>query len=263
MNEQAENMSGQEQENVADQAMDSLGVPPEVADEASSLEGKVVDDDPHGIKKRLGMQAKKHQKEMRMMQEQLYQLQSRMPSQAAEHQSNESYTGQPQGGDVNDQISKAVAAALRAKDEHDSQKQHEAAERERREHLQKQYQSLSDGFDKASEKYEDFDDVVRHPEAPFTDTMRDYALTLDNAPEVLYKLGKNPEELARISKLPAIQQAREMSKLSFALMGGPTKAQEPPRPMGQIKGNPVASHAVTEKTSVSDIRSRMKSGGWK
>ena len=79
-----------------------------------------------------------------------------------------------------------------------------------------------------------------------------------------YKLGKNPSELKRISQLHPIDQAKEMSKLSFALMGGTPKPEmKSQAPMGQVKSNPVASHAVTEKTSVSDIRSRMKSGGWK
>ncbi len=262
MQEQAENLSGQEQENIAGQAMDSLGVPTEVANESAALEGGVKED-PHGIKKRLGMQAKKHQREMLMMQQQLQDMQSRIPSAQEQQQQSQQFAGQPEGQDVNSQINMAVAAALRAKDEHEHQMAQKKAEQEERDHMSKQYQALNEHFDKASEKYEDFDEVVRHHDVPFTSTMRDYALTLDNPAEVLYKLGKNPDELKRISKLPAIQQAKEMSKLSFALMGGVAKPEAAPRPMGQIKGNPVASHAVTEKTSVSDIRSRMKSGGWK
>lgn len=260
MDEQAENISGQEESNLAGQTMEDLGIPEKVADESETLEGTTHEDP---IQQRLGRQAAKHRREMRMMQEQLQDLRSQIAPQASEHQSTESFTGQPQGGNVNDQISMAVAAALRAKDEHEQRQTQEKAEKERQDHMAKQYQSLNDSFDKASEKYEDFDDIVRHPEAPFTPAMRDYALTLDNAADVLYKLGKNPEELKRISKLPAIQQAREMSKLSFALMGGTKAPEVQSKPMGQIKGNPVASHAVTEKTSVSDIRSRMKSGGWK
>jgi hypothetical protein len=42
----------------------------------TSEEGLIQDDDPHGIKKRLGMQAKKHQREMRRMQDRLSQLES-------------------------------------------------------------------------------------------------------------------------------------------------------------------------------------------
>jgi hypothetical protein len=264
MNEQAENISGNEQAHIADQAMEGMGVPADVANESQALEGSVKEGvDP--IQQRLGRQAEKHRKEMRMMQERLHHLESRMATpQESEYQPNQSNTGQPeQGGDVNDQISKAVAAALRAKDEHERQMAQKMADKERQEHMAQQYQSLDESFDKAAEKYEDFDDIVRHPNAPFTDTMRDYALTLDNAPDVLYKLGKNPEELKRISKLRPIDQAKEMFKLSVALMGGNSKPEVQARPMGQIKGNPVASHAVTEKTSVSDLRQRMKNGGWK
>jgi hypothetical protein len=176
---------------------------------------------------------------------------------------NYSPTGQPQGSNVNDQINMAVAAALRAKDEHEAQQVQQREQKERHEHMQKQYQEMDQDFDKAAEKYDDFDDVVRHPTAPFTPAMRDYALTLPNRAEVLYKLGKNPDELARVSKLRPIDQAKEMYKLSVALMGGTSTPEVAPRPMGQIKGSPAASHAVNEKTSVSDIRSRMKNGGWK
>lgn len=264
MNDQADNISGQEQENIAGQAMEGLGIPEKVADESVSLEGVEHDSPKDVIQERLNRQGAKHRKEMRMMQDRLHQLESQLGSQPAEHQPTESYTGQPQGGgDVNDQISKAVAAALRAKDDHERQQAHEKMQKEQQDHMAKQYQSLNESFDRAAEKYEDFDDVVRHPEAPFTTTMRDYSLTLDNAADVLYKLGKNPEELKRISKLPAIQQAREMNKLSVALTGSGKPPEISPRPMGQIKGNPVASHAVTEKTSVSDLRQRMKTGGWK
>lgn len=264
MNEQ--DMSGNEQENIAGQAMEGLGIPEEAANESAALEGKVDEDVPASMQKRLGKQAERHRKEMRMMQEQMSSLQSQMgqpremQQQPDQHQSP---TGQPEGDGVNDQINRAVAAALRAKDDHEAQQKQQMAEKERHEHMQKQYQEMDQDFDKAAEKYEDFDDVVRHPNAPFSPAMRDYALTLPNRAEVLYKLGKNPEELGRISKLRPIDQAKEMFKLSVALMGGGSKPEVPPRPMGQIKGNPVASHAVNEKTSVGDIRSRMKSGNWK
>ena len=264
MNDQADNMSSEEQANIAGQAMDGMGIPTEQANESANLEGG-VNEDPHGIKKRLGMQAKKHQKEMRMMQDQLQALQSQVGSRPEEQQPTQSFTGQPQGQPVNDQINQAVAAALRAKDEHDKQMAAQRMEAENNKHMQKQYQEMNDDFDRASEKYEDFDDVVRHPDTPFTPAMRDYALTLPNRVDVLYKLAHkdNRAEMDRISKLRPIEQAREMYKLSVALMGGEKKPEVQAKPMGQIKGNPVASHAVTEKTSVSDIRSRMKSGGWK
>ena len=258
--EQSENLGSQEQENLAGQVMESLGEPEAAGEEVKEPVSDLVrENDAPDIKKRLGMQHKRHQKEMRQMQDKLHQLESRM-SQPTEHQPTESFTGQPQGMGVDEQIQKAVAAAMRAKDDHENAKKHAESQA----HVHKQYQELQDDLDKASEKYEDFDDVVRSPDAPFSESIRDVALLLPNRADVLYKLGKNKEELKRISALHPIEQAKEMVKLSVALMGGTGKSETMPKPpMGQIKSNPVASHAVNEKTSVTDIRNRMKSGGWK
>ncbi len=225
MDEQAENISSQEQENIASQAMEGMGIPEQVADEAASLEGEVKESPKDVIQERLNRQGTKHRKEMRMMQDRIHMLESQLASNQTEHQPNESYSGQPEGMNTGDEISRAVAAALQAKDQRDREMAYKQKQAEHQQNMARQYQSLQDSFDKAAEKYDDFDDVVRHPEAPFTEAMRDYALTLPNAAEVFYKLGKNPDELKRISRLPAIEQAREMGKLSFALMGGVHKPE--------------------------------------
>ena len=99
--------------------------------------------------------------------------------------------------------------------------------------------------------------------------MRDAALMLPkkgpgSAGEVLYKLGKNPEELSRIAKLHPVDQASELVALSHALISGGENKQSQSRPLGQIKSNPVVNSAgVTDKTPVSDIRDRMKKGTFK
>ena len=229
-------------------------------------------DDPYGIKKRLGMQAKKHQREMRNMQEQMMRMQSQLSNADSanpqlHNPNSNSYPspGQPTppGMSEEEKIHQAVRYALGAK-EHEERK---AKEAEHQSHVHKQYQRLNDEFDKASEKYDDFDDVVRADHVPFTPHVRDALLLVDNPSEVAYRLGKNKSELERISRLHPLDQAKEVNRLSFSLMNGNTgKASSPSKvnPLGNIKVNPVgSSHAVTDKTPPSKIRARMKAGTWK
>jgi hypothetical protein len=168
------------------------------------------------------------------------------------------YTPQPTGG-IEDHISRAVNAALQAKD----QREQAAQQAEKQAHVHKQYQKLQDHLDNASSKYDDFEDVVRSPDAPFTDSMRDTALLLPNAADVLYKLGKAPDELKRISQLHPLEQAKEMIRLSVQMQGGDQKGASAPRSLGNIKSNPVsAPDSANENTSVGELRRKLKAG-WK
>jgi hypothetical protein len=188
---------------------------------------------------------------------------SRPNMEQSQDQSANAY-GDSQGSNVDAQIHKAVSYALQHKD----MEERRAKDAERMQHVHRQYQELDKHLDNTSDKYDDFDDVVRGDHAPFTPHMRDAALMLPrkgngSAGEVLYKLGKNSSELERISKLHPLDQASEMVKLSHALISGGENTSSQSRPLGQIKSNPVTnSHTVTDKTPVSELRKRMKSG-WK
>lgn len=237
-------------------------------------QGAADKDDPYGVKKRLGMQAKKHAREMRQMQEQMLRIQQAMsgggdsanPQYPSNPQNAYPSPGQPNGAPMSEEekIQHAVRLALGAKDHQEKQ----AQMAERQAHVQKQYERLNDEFDRASEKYDDFDDVVRGQDVPFTNHVRDALLLVDNPSDVAYRLGKNRSELERISKLHPLDQAREVNKLSFSLMGGNNgKSSSPksnPNPLGSVKANPAnTSSAVTDKTPASVIRARMKAGTWK
>ena len=133
--------------------------------------------------------------------------------------------------------------------------------------MQKQYHRLNNEFDKASDKYEDFDEIVRGDDTPFTPHVRDALLLVENPAEVAYRLGKNRSELERISQLHPLDQAREVNKLSFALMNGKDTKTSTSKvnPLGNVRQNPAAhsSGAITDKTPPSVIRQRMKAGTWK
>ena len=269
VNMEAQNLSNQDQDGLGSEVMDSMGMPKEVAEgETQEAQGDGSESLPEGVKDRLWRQDRKHQREMRNMRSQLENLQSQMSSQPT-MQNNEqahSYDNQAQPGSVEEQIHKAVGYAL----QHKEMQERQAKDAESRQHVARQYQDLHKHLDDTADKYEDFDDVVRGQHVPFTPQIRDAALMLPrkgagSAGEVLYKLGKNPSELERISKLHPLDQAAEMVKLSHALMKGEeNKTSESSRPLGQIKSNPVVNtHAVTEKTPIGSIRERMKSGSWK
>jgi hypothetical protein len=137
-------------------------------------------------------------------------------------------------------------------------------EAEKMQHVHKSYKALEDSLDNGSSKYEDFDDIVKSNDAPYTDAMRDASLLIENAPEVLYHLGKDKEKLKRISELHPLEQAKEVIKLSMALSsgnGGKQGNMSNTKPLGQVKNNPVTSNTVNEATSVGELRKRMKEGG--
>lgn len=223
----------------------------------------VREDDPYGVKKRLGKQAKKHRREMRAMQEQMQAMQQQLQDAYSPHQmapSSSDSMNKPMNDE--DRIQRAVSMALQAKDEQSKQAQREEQARQ----MQRLYENLQNQLDKGSEKYDDFEDVVRSNDAPFTNHIRDALLLISNPEEVAYKLGKNRDELSRISKLNPIEQAREVNKLSFALMGGnrDSSSNQQADLLSAKRPNPANnSSAISNKTPASVIRQRMKQGTWK
>jgi len=261
-----------ESESGDNEDVENGGVGPGDAEEQGVQEGSqglASEDDPISVKKRLGMQAKKHAREMRQLHDRIAQMEmSRGDSanpQTSTYQTDpyNSSTGQPPPTGMNEEhrIQHAVRMALGMRENEERQ----AREAQSHAHVQKQYQRLNDEFDRASDKYEDFDDVVREGDAPFTDAVRDALLLVENPAEVAYRLGKNRSELQRISKLHPLDQAREVNKLSFSLLGNSNgkSASTRTQPLGSVRANPVASQAITGNTPTSVIRERMKAGTWK
>jgi hypothetical protein len=223
----------------------------------------IEENDPKSVKKRLGMQAKKHAREMRHMQEQLMQMREMLGSntQGMHDINNFPSPGQPNPASMTEEerIQHAVRMALGMREN----EQRQAEEAQKMAHVQKQYQRLNDEFDNASEKYDDFDDVVRANDVPFTPHVRDAMLLIKNPADVAYQLGKNRNELERISKLHPLDQAREIINLGQSLLNG--QAEKPSSPkantLGSIRVNPASSS--NGNASAADIRRRMKAGTWK
>ena len=276
-----QDMSGNDTENVSGEVAEGLGMSTEAPHDESQEAGgheSAEDDGEHYSKKcptgweRLKKKTRQQERDIQELHARIAEMQSQLqPNQQMQQPQQSPYDSgnpmqqQPQQGAGNmDMIQQAVSYALQQKE----MEERKASEAKAQQHIMKQYQDLNKHLDTTADKYDDFDEVVRG-EAPFTAAMRDIALTLPkkgagSAGEVLYRLGKNPEELSRIAKLHPVDQAAELIALSHALISGGEQKQAAPRPLGNIKSNPVVnSVGVNEKTPVSDIRSRMKQGTFK
>jgi hypothetical protein len=261
----AREVPSQVHEELAGDVMESVGEPEESGVELNQgheSEG-TESSDPLYVQKRLKQQKRAHEREIRELHSRIGEMQSRIQPQENHNQGN---PYDDQNGHVDEQIHRAVSYALKHKEMEESK----AKQAQQAAHVQRQYGELSKHLDNVADKYDDFDDVVRGENLTFTPHMRDASLLLPkkgagSAGEVLYKLGKNPSELDRISKLHPLEQASEMVRLSHALIsGGDIKPNQTPRTLGQVKNTPVAnSHSVTERTPIGSIRERMKSGNWK
>lgn len=217
----------------------------------------VKDELPAHIKVRIGRQEKRHQKEMRALTEQIARLNANIQPAASQAQPEivDPITGlAPEPGSIREAVLETMVAVEAQK----QQAQKQNYQRQQQLQLKQQYDALAQNLDEASDTYEDFDEVVRADHVPITDAMRDTALLLPNAADVLYSICKDPKELNRIINLPPIQQGREMVKMSTQLAKRQVvQSSKAPAPMRTLKGNPAqaskSSSQINEKTSIADI----------
>lgn len=260
---QSQEMSGEEKTVLGDDVNESLGL--QDNQDPEQEESNEPTQLPDFAKKKLGMQEKRHKKEMRRMQQQLDELHSKMaPSQEQNMSYDQGYNESSQGH--SDPIYAAVSKALQMQKEQEQRMK----QAEQQQHLQKQYRSLEDHLDNESDKYEDFYDVVKADDAPYTGVMRDMSVILHgipgiNAGETLYHLGKDREKLRELSKKTPIEQSREVLKLAIALSNGGNKSSNASssKPLGSIRNSPINTSHVNESTSVGDLRKRMRDNGKK
>ena len=105
-------------------------------------------------------------------------------------------------------------------------------------------ESYHDREEEARGKYDDFEQVAYNPTLPITQVMAQSIQASDIGPDVAYYLGKNPKEADRISRLPAILQAKEIGKIEVKLASSPppVKTTSAPAPINPVtarsSGNP-------------------------
>jgi hypothetical protein len=94
-------------------------------------------------------------------------------------------------------------------------------------------------FHAKAEKLEipDFVDVVYNPDLKLSQDMVDIAFDSDKGPEILYYLGKNPAESARIASMDKARAGYEIGRLEAALALPPAKIiSGAPTPIKPISG---------------------------
>ena len=85
--------------------------------------------------------------------------------------------------------------------------------------------------------FDDFVEVVYNPDLQVSQDMIEIAFDSDKGPELLYFLGKNPAEAARIASMSAAQAARELGRLEASLDMPPAKnVSSAPPPIKPISG---------------------------
>ena len=108
----------------------------------------------------------------------------------------------------------------------------------------------------ARRKYPDFDKMALDPTVPVSQTMFD-ALKGKHAGDVLYVLGSNREEAARIYSLPPVQQIKEIGKIEARLTTKPEKKiSGAPPPPSTLSGAPSPSTKTEDKMSLVEKKAK-------
>ena len=152
--------------------------------------------------------------------------------------------------DPNDfETAQQYAEALAERKAHELLAQREAAKQQAQ--IVEAYQELEES---ARDKYADFEQVAYNPNLPVTDVMAQTIQASEIGPEVIYFLGSNPKEAARISRLSPILQAREIGKIEANLASNPPvkKTSSAPAPIAPVAARTTggASYDTTDPRSL-------------
>ena len=106
-------------------------------------------------------------------------------------------------------------------------------------------EAYHDREEEARNRYDDFEQVAYNPSLRITDVMAQTIQASEIGPEVAYYLGSNPKEADRISRLPAILQAKEIGKIEVKLTNSPPvqKTSSAPTPITPVTARSTGSPA--------------------
>jgi len=102
-------------------------------------------------------------------------------------------------------------------------------------------ESYHEREEEARGKYDDFEQVAYNPKLTITSVMAETIQSSDVGPEIAYFLGSNPKDADRISRLPALAQAKEIGKIEAKLASDP--------PVKRTTSAPAPISPVTARTS--------------
>jgi hypothetical protein len=121
--------------------------------------------------------------------------------------------------------------------------------------------SVRDKLMAASDKYDDFQDVVDSiPDDYITVPMFEAIGESDLAGEISYYLGNNHAEAAKIAKMTPVQQVKAIDRLETQLKGTP-KVSKAPEPLSTVGKGRAKTEPDLEKMSVAEYAAyRAKNG---
>jgi hypothetical protein len=124
----------------------------------------------------------------------------------------------------------------------------------------KQQAALLDQYHEKEEeargRYDDFEQVAYNPTLPVTDVMAQTIQASEIGPDVIYWLGSNPKEAARIANLTPILQAREIGKIEAKLASNPPvkKTSTAPPPIAPIAASRTPGTPAYDTTDPRSIK---------
>ena len=160
----------------------------------------------------------------------------------------------PKLADFEGDVERLAEASIQYADDvlaHDRKQRETAQETERAEaqrradlaHLTQRQQSQVSMLGKGRDEHDDFDDIALDPLLQISTDMMEIVTDLENGSDVLYALGKNPDEAARIAQLSKTQATIAMASLSAKLNSPPSPtgsgAPPPPNPVEGADDVPV------------------------
>ena len=109
------------------------------------------------------------------------------------------------------------------------------------------YEELDEALSRGRLKYDDFNEVALNKEVKITPELVEIILDTEIAEEVMYYLGKNPEEAADLSKLNPRRAAREVTKIEAKLLAEASADKRDPaiKPVEEKKVIPNPSDVST------------------
>ena len=115
----------------------------------------------------------------------------------------------------------------------------------------------------ARAKYDDFEQVAYNPQLPVTDVMAQTIQASDIGPDVIYWLGSNPKEAARIATLPSILQAKEIGKIEAKIAANPPvkKTSTAPAPIAPVAARVNTGSPAYDTTDPRSIKA-MSTSEW-
>ena len=123
--------------------------------------------------------------------------------------------------------------------------------------------AYKDREEEARDRYEDFEQVAYNPNLPVTDVMAQAIQASEIGPEVIYYLGSNPKEAARISRLSPVLQAKEIGKIEVNLTSNPPvkKTSTAPAPLAPVTATRSNSGPRYDTTDPRSLKS-MSTSDW-